>query len=295
MCFQKISGVLIKLAIAARAVPKREEIRQKISTSHFQEIFHNEPDHDFSPDELKVRMEATGMTFEIATIIKYIRHAMTNGMVRLVPLDEKNRYRHVPSDLSEQFCGLNDDHHRFYAFIEQAQDQGIWRKELKRRTGIDEKEIAALVGDLKKRQLIKEVPSVAEKRIKYFLFHINPSDQVTGGIWVSDRQFNSTLIDETLMPAVAQCVAAHPGVSMSELVRRVKTSGFGNLRYEDPEAEQLVTATLSSGGIAREGGVFRIPPRRPRFRGDLQMWHCHHEFTPVGPAATVLYSDITYV
>jgi DNA-directed RNA polymerase III subunit RPC6 len=251
------------MAAKGSAVSRREEIKQKINLSRFQEIFQNEPDHDFSPDELKVRMEATGKTFEISTIIKYIRHAMTNGMVRLVPIDEKNRYRHVPSDLSEQFCGLNDDHHRIYAIIEQAQDQGAWRKELKRQTGFDEKEITSLVNDLKKRQLIKEVPSVAEKRIKYFLFHVNPSDEVTGGIWVSDRQFSSSLIDDTLIPAVAHCVAAHPGMSMGELVRRVKSGGFRNLRYEDADAEQLVTATLSSGRITRDGGVFRMGPVSP--------------------------------
>jgi DNA-directed RNA polymerase III subunit RPC6 len=234
-----------------------------VNLSRFQEIFHNDPDREFSPDELQVRMEATGLTFDMPTIIKYIRHSMTNGAVRLVPVDEKNRYRHIPSDLSEQFCGLNDDHHRLYAFIEQARDEGLWRKELKRRTGLDEKEITALVGDLKKRQLIKEVPSVAEKRIKYFLFHVIPSDQVTGGIWVSERQFNSALIDDTLIPAVAQCVAAHPGLSTSDLVRRIKTGGFGNLRYEDAEAHQLVTATLASGRIAKDGIAFTLGPVAP--------------------------------
>jgi hypothetical protein len=37
---------------------------------------------------------------------------------------------------------------------------------------------------------IKEVPSAADKCIKYFAFHISPSDLATGGIWLATS--NST-------------------------------------------------------------------------------------------------------
>jgi DNA-directed RNA polymerase III subunit RPC6 len=236
---------------------KREELKQKVNLSRFIKLFQDQPDRDFSPEDLRLGMEAAGAALEMPMILKFLRHSITNGHVRLVPVDEKNRYRCVPPDLSDKFSELSEEHHKLYAFIEQAHDQGIWRMDLKKRSSIDEKQIGVLLNELKKRQLIKEVTSVSEKKIKYFLFHVDPSTEVTGGIWFSGSQFNSALIDETLLPGVAQFVPPDKPISMAELIRRVKTSGIGNLRYEDAEAGQLVSAAISSGRIVEMGRMVR--------------------------------------
>jgi hypothetical protein len=72
---------------------------------------------------------------------------------------------------------------------------------------------------------------------------------VTGGIWFSGTQFNSQLIDNILLPAVAGLVQNKPGISVYELTRRIILNGVGNLRYQEGEAKQLVDAAISSGAI----------------------------------------------
>jgi DNA-directed RNA polymerase III subunit RPC6 len=249
---------------APPSVPsKRDELKQKVNLGRFIKLFQDDPEHDFAPDELRSRLEALGVTLDMPMILKFLRHSISNGHVRLVPVDEKNRYRCVPPELSDKFSELSEEHHKIYALIEQAQDRGIWRMDLKKQNNIDEKQIGVLLNELKKRQLIKEVTSVSEKKIKYFLFHVDPSREVTGGIWFSGAQFNSPLIDETLIPAVAQLVTAQPGITVGELVRKVKASGIGNLVYEHGEAGQLVSATVSSGRIAKVGGTLRVGPVAP--------------------------------
>jgi DNA-directed RNA polymerase III subunit RPC6 len=251
------------MTTAKSTVSKRDELKQKVNLSRFIKLFQDNPDKDFAPEDLRVGMESAGVTLDMPMILKFLRHSISNGHVRLVPLDEKNRYRFVPPELSDKFSELSEEHHKLYALIEQAHNQGIWRMDLKKRSNIDEKQIGVLLNELKKRQLIKEVTSVSEKKIKYFLFHVDPSTEVTGGIWFSGAQFNSALIDDTLIPAVAHFVAGQPGIALGELVRRVKTSGIGNLPYEDSEAAQLVTAAVCSGRIAKVGGVLRPGPVAP--------------------------------
>lgn len=240
---------------------KRDEVRQKVQLSRFFSIFANEPDRDFSPEELKRELEAIsdGSQVDINTILKFLRFGISNGHVRLVPVDEKNRYRHVPNELSERFCGLNEEHHRMYALIEKYGDQGVWRGDLKKKANLDERQLAALLNELKKRQLIKEIVGVYEKKKKCFLWNVEPSAEVTGGIWYTGSQFNSQMVDETLIPGVARLAEQHPDITARELTHKVKMSAIGNLGYNDDEAEQLVTASIAAGKIAKIDGVIKPP------------------------------------
>ena len=61
---------------------------------------------------------------------------------------------------------------------------GIWTKDLRKRTGLSQPIVARAIKTLESRQLIKAVKSVNYANRKYYmLFHMEPSQQVTGGAW----------------------------------------------------------------------------------------------------------------
>ncbi|OHT01166.1 RNA polymerase Rpc34 subunit family protein [Tritrichomonas foetus] len=235
---------------------KRDEIRQKAIIGRVLKVFQDDPDHNFSPEELKQALEKEG-PIESAMILKFLRHFITNGNIRHVQLEDgRNRYRYVPDDLWDVFSGLNEEHHKLYALIEESGQRGIWRGDLKKRANIDEKQMVGLIKQLKDRQLIKEVTSVTDKKKTYFLYNVDPSNDVTGGIWFSDSTFNSELVDQ-IIPHVVSFVTQSPGITVRELRKKVKASGVSNLPCGDDEAEQLVSAAISSGRIYKKRETLR--------------------------------------
>lgn len=241
---------------------RREEIRQKELSSHLLKVFQDDPGHNFSPEELKQSLGKDN-PLDIRVVMKFVFHFIQNGNVRNVQLEDgRNRYRYVPDDLSEKFCGLNEEHHRLYALIEEAGQRGIWRGDLKRRTGIDEKQLAGLLKQLRERSLIKEIASVTDKKKTYFLYDIEPPNEVTGGIWFSGSTFNSEMVDQ-IIPEVVSIVVNNPGISVKELRKKVKSNGISNLSFGDDEAEQLVNAAVNSGKIYKRHEKLRPGPLKP--------------------------------
>ncbi|KAH0785311.1 RNA polymerase Rpc34 [Histomonas meleagridis] len=250
-------------AASKQIASKREEIKQRAMIARFMNVFQEQPERNFSPEEIKQALEVEGGPIETTVLFKFLRHLISNGNVRNIQTEDgRNTYRYVPDELADKFSGLNEEHHRIYSLIEQAGDKGIWRGDIKKKTNLDEKQFVQILNQMKQRELIKEVTSVTDKKKNLFLFEIDPSSEVTGGIWFSGSTFNSELIDQ-LLPHVVQFVINQPGITVGELKRKIKSSGIGNLRYNDDEAEQLVTATISSGQIFKIGNTLKPGPMQP--------------------------------
>lgn len=61
---------------------------------------------------------------------------------------------------------------------------GIWTKDLKKKTGLAQTTIAKALKTLEQRELVKSVKSVQHgQRKQYMLFELEPSQDVTGGVW----------------------------------------------------------------------------------------------------------------
>lgn len=240
---------------------KRETIKQKETASRLLKVFQDDPDHNFSPEELKQSLGKDNPYKD--DVLKFVRHFIANGNVRNVQLEDgRNRYRYVPEDLSEKFSGLDEEHHRLYNLIEEAGTRGIWRADLKKRANIDEKQLVGLLKNLRERYLIKEIASVTDKKKTYFLYDIEPPNEVTGGIWFQGSTFNSEMVDQ-IIPEVVSIVVNNPGITVRELRKKVKSSGISNLSFGDEEAEQLVNAAVNSGKIYRKRETLRPGPLKP--------------------------------
>lgn len=241
---------------------KREEIKQKEISNRLLKVFQDDPGHNFSPEELKQSLGKDSQ-LDIHNVLKHVKFFIRNGNVRNVQLEDgRNRYRYVPDDMSEKFCGLTEEHHRLYALIEEAGQRGIWRADLKKRANIEEKQLVGLLKQLRERSLIKEIASVTDKKKTYFLYDIEPPNEVTGGIWFSGSTFNSEMVDQVI-PQVVSIVVGSPGITVRELRKKVKTSGISNSSFGDEEAEQLVNAAICSGKIYKRHETLRPGPSKP--------------------------------
>ena len=68
--------------------------------------------------------------------------------------------------------------------VAQVATAGIWTKDLRRRTGLATNVVTKALKVLEQRELVKSVKSVQHgNRKQYMLFHLEPSEHVTGGVW----------------------------------------------------------------------------------------------------------------
>ncbi|KAI9032244.1 RNA polymerase Rpc34 [Hyaloraphidium curvatum] len=82
-----------------------------------------------------------------------------------------------------------------YGHIKNAGNKGIWVKDLKQKSNIHSKIVQDAIKSLEKKQFIKSVKSVKNPIKKvYMLFELDPSEEVSGGTWYTDHEFDLEFI-----------------------------------------------------------------------------------------------------
>lgn len=73
-----------------------------------------------------------------------------------------------------------------YQTIQDKGRDGIWKRDIKHKTGLVEKEVEKILKTLQKKKLIKMEKTVLRQNGKmFFLYDVEPSAEHTGGVWYS--------------------------------------------------------------------------------------------------------------
>merc|ERR1712238_318752 len=93
-----------------------------------------------------------------------------------------------------------------YQTIEKAGDVGIWTKEIRNKTNIQQQALTKIFKIMESRQLIKPIKSVTNKSRKlYMLYDLAPSKEITGGPRYTELEFDHEFINE-LRNFILMCV-----------------------------------------------------------------------------------------
>ena len=83
-----------------------------------------------------------------------------------------------------------------YQHIDIAQTEGVWSKALRAKTNLAQPTVTKYLKSLESKELIQAVMSVkTPNRKMYLLKHLTPSEDVAGGPWQNEGDFDSALID----------------------------------------------------------------------------------------------------
>lgn len=88
---------------------------------------------------------------------------------RISPLKDANNqivYREVNTETAKQFKGLTAEDRLVFQVIEQASNKGIWTRDIKSQTSLQQAQITKILKTLESRKLIKSVTSVTSKNKK---------------------------------------------------------------------------------------------------------------------------------
>mmetsp|Transcript_25275 Transcript_25275/g.29220 ORF Transcript_25275/g.29220 Transcript_25275/m.29220 type:complete len:322 (-) Transcript_25275:80-1045(-) len=172
-------------------------------------------------------------------------------------VDNELYYTLVADEVAQKYIGLDVSAKLVLQCIEKAGNNGIWTKNIRMQTNIQQQALNKVFKQLEQRCLIKPVKSVNAKAKKlYMLFELTPSKEITGGVWYSGLEFDHEFISE-LRTFVMHCVRrlnGGQGVSLSEMKRKMELAKVSRVDLSLEEVMQLVQ-TLVYDNYVEEGST----------------------------------------
>ncbi|CEP18320.1 hypothetical protein [Parasitella parasitica] len=121
---------------------------------------------------------------------------LKKNTLEVITLNGENMLKAIDLRDAEKASKLNDDARLVYNTIRSAGNNGIWTKDLKKKTNLHTIVLNRTLKSLEQKQEIKAVKHVKYPTRKiYMLFNLTPSSEVTGGAWYTDQELDTDFID----------------------------------------------------------------------------------------------------
>jgi DNA-directed RNA polymerase III subunit RPC6 len=169
---------------------------------------------------------------------------------------------------------LTPDERLLYHHIDQVQAEGIWSKALRMRTNVTQQVLTKCLKSLESKDLVQSVMSVKfPNRKMYLLKHLRPSEDIAGGPWQSEGDFDTALID-----AISSAVAQH-----IENITCIKVPGNWNDYGQHDRAAEIARKKAEVHGVRDIEDAPAVKPYRPA--GDPTSSKLVHRNSPQYPTA----------
>jgi DNA-directed RNA polymerase III subunit RPC6 len=165
-------------------------------------------------------------------------------------------YNLVSEQMASKFTGLDMSARLVYQVIEKAGNKGVWTRDIRTQTNIQQQALNKIFKTLETRSLIKPVKSVTAKQKKlYMLYELNPAKEITGGAWYTDMEFDHEFIHE-IRTFILHCIKSiknGQGASIDDITDKVQQANISRVALKHEEVEQLVQALVFDFLVERRG------------------------------------------
>ncbi|KAI7883733.1 RNA polymerase Rpc34 [Lichtheimia hyalospora FSU 10163] len=144
---------------------------------------------------------------------------LKKNALEVVQINNENMLRAIDLREAEKASRLSDEARIVYNAIRSAGNEGIWTKDLKKKTNMHTIVLNRTLKALEQKQEIKAVKHVKFPTRKiYMLYNMTPSSEVTGGAWYTDQELDIEFI-ESLKTACLKYITARSFPRGNEQVR----------------------------------------------------------------------------
>mmetsp|Transcript_87008 Transcript_87008/g.251312 ORF Transcript_87008/g.251312 Transcript_87008/m.251312 type:complete len:326 (+) Transcript_87008:378-1355(+) len=194
-------------------------------------------------------------------------------------VDNQLYYTLVAQDVAKKYQGLDVAAKMVLQVIEKAGNQGIWTKDIRMQTNIQQQALNKIFKQLENRRLVKPVKSVTAKAKKlYMLYELVPSKELTGGVWYSGLEFDHEFISE-LRTFVIHCVRRlneGRGVTLTDIKNKMIQANVSRVELSLDEVKQLVQTLVYDYQVEEfedDNGELRyVAARRVTTLCDFKWW-----------------------
>ncbi|KAJ8755841.1 hypothetical protein K2173_024386 [Erythroxylum novogranatense] len=159
---------------------------------------------------------------------------------------------------------LTEHEHIVYELIRSKQDMGIWTRDVKRETNLQDAVVNKSIKALQAKNLIKEVVNIQSKGRKHYMAaEFEPSKEISGGAWYVEGNLHTEFI-EILKKLCVKQVERLKIATLEGLHDSIKRSGALNVDLTKQQIEQILRALVLDDKIMEVksnglGDFTRIP------------------------------------
>jgi DNA-directed RNA polymerase III subunit RPC6 len=219
---------------------------------------------------------------EYAMLVEVINELLRESRLHMSRAGANNElfYTLVDTDVAQKYHGLDVSARMVLQVIEKVGNNGIWTKDIRLQTNIQQQALNKIFKLLEQRRLIKPVKSVTAKAKKlYMLYELTPSKELTGGVWYSGLEFDHEFISE-LRTFVMHCVRrlnGGQGVTLAEIKNKMTQANVSKVELGLDEVKQLIQTLVydfivEEGSINESGEALYVAARRVTTMCDFKWW-----------------------
>jgi len=151
-------------------------------------------------------------------------------------------------DQAMKLKGLTAEDMLVYQAIQGGKNQGIWSRDIKRRTNLAQTAVTKILKNLETRNLVKPVKSVNDgKRKIYVLFDLEPAADITGGLWFQGQDMDVEFI-QTLQQQCKRFISERGTATVQEIQQFIQNSRIFNVPVAADQLSLILT-TLCYDGV----------------------------------------------
>lgn len=223
---------------------------------------------------------------------------LSKRQVQIFQQGSTHIYKLQPKEEAGKFKGLTSDDMLVYQVIQQSANMGIWTKDMKRNTNLQQPQVAKAIKNLEARNLIKAVKSITSKGKKvYMLAELKPSKELTGGAWYTDQEFDSEFIN-VLKQQCVQFVLKQGLASVENVADAVRKSGITKEELRVKDFKQLMDMLVLDGEVEETvstgaGPFAAFPPDTVLYRSSQSRLSETSAFTSIPCGVCPVLHDCT--
>mmetsp|Transcript_20527 Transcript_20527/g.31145 ORF Transcript_20527/g.31145 Transcript_20527/m.31145 type:complete len:323 (+) Transcript_20527:99-1067(+) len=241
----------------------------------FLDLFAKKTPNGISNTQLKHKfgMRYGELPMIINDLIKEARLTMSKVGIELY-------YNIIREDVASKFSGLDVQARMVYQIIEKAENMGIWTKDIRIQSNVQQQALNKIFKNLESRKLIKPVKSVTAKAKKlYMLYDLQPAKEVTGGPWYTELEFDHEFVAE-LRTFIMHCVRrlnGGRGVGLKEISGKMIEANVSRVQLSLSEVQQLIQTLafdymIEQNGINMNGEALFVEARRCSSACEFKWW-----------------------
>lgn len=243
----------------------------------FIKLFHDQPykHNGVSNSQLKNLFKE-----QYASLPMIINDLIQESRLTMSKVGSELFYNFVTEELASKFAGLDVSARMVYQVIEKVGNKGIWTKDIRIQTNIQQQALNKIFKKLEDRRLIKPIKSITAKAKKlYMLYDLQPAKELTGGPWYSDLEFDHEFVAE-LRNFVLLCVKkmnGGKGISLKEIANKMKEANVSRVQLNLNEVAQLVQTLafdylIEQNGSNLNGEALFVAAKRCSSCCDFKWW-----------------------
>ena len=160
-----------------------------------------ESENGIYQDELEARLREEHGDISTESIANALNTVLQEHRLQLIRDNRANKllYKRMIQDQVHKFKGLSASELQVYQIIQSTSNMGIWTRDLKTRSNLQQPQVAKILKTLENRKLIKSIKWVTNKNRKvYMVAEQEPSREITGGAWYTENEMDHEFIQQTM-------------------------------------------------------------------------------------------------